>query len=392
MIESEPVPASTSRRRLDSIDMVRGLVMVLMALDHTRDFFGSSAMEPRDVSDAGLFVTRWVTHFCAPVFVFLAGASAHLYGRKRGLAELRRFLATRGLWLVVLELTVVRVAWTFDVVPGFLPMQVIWAIGWAMIALSALVSLPVGWVATIGIATIAGHDLLRLVDASALGIPAALWTVLHGYGPLPAQGAARPFVAYALIPWTGVIAAGFGFGQLVAGDPGKRRRRFLRLGAALIGGFVVLRAINGYGDPTPWSVHASLGETVLSFLNCEKYPPSLAFLLMTLGPAIVLLGVVDGVRHRLAQPFVMIGRVPLLYYVAHIFLIHLGALALTALAGGPTATLLDGFHPMSKPDDFGISLPMIYLVWVAVVLSLYPLSVWFANLKARRGDWWLSYL
>ena len=386
-------PPTGARPRVDSLDALRGLVMVVMALDHTRDFFGSSSLDPRDLGDTALFVTRWVTHFCAPVFVFLAGSAAYLYGRKRP-GDLPRFLWTRGLWLVVLEWTFVRVAWTFDLVPGFLPMQVIWAIGWSMVFLAAICRLPVAAIGTIGVAMIVGHNLLDGIEAARFGGLGWAWQVVHGFGPLRDPGAASlvPFVAYALVPWIGVIAAGYAFGTLYALPAERRRHWLLGLGLVLTAAFVVLRAANGYGDPRPWSSQPTGLATFLSFLNCEKYPPSLAFLLMTLGPSIALLGLADRGVGRLGAPLVVVGRVPLFYYVLHIYLIHAAALLATAWVGDPLDTLWDGFHPMFKPPGSGFPLPVVYVAWVGVVLALYPACRWFASVKQRRDDWWLSYL
>ena len=383
---------SGARPRIDSLDWLRGLVMVVMALDHTRDFFGSSGLDPRDVDEPLLFLTRWVTHFCAPVFVFLAGTSAYFYGRKRP-ADLPRFLWTRGLWLVVLEWTVVRIGWTFDVVPGFLPMQVIWAIGWSMVALALLVRLPVAWVGAFGLAVIFGHNALDGITPEQLGELGWLWTLVHGFGPLaPIDSPLLPFAAYALIPWVGVIAAGFAFGPVMA-LPGKSRLHWLvGLGLGATASFLLLRALGAYGDPVPWSVQPTALSTVLSFLNCEKYPPSLLYLLMTLGPALLLLAAVDRTKRPLGRALVTVGRVPLLYYVLHIYLIHAAAIVATTWAGGSLETLWDGFHPMFKAPSAGFDLTIVYTVWVGVVLALYPACRWFAAVKQRRSDWWLSYL
>ena len=384
--------AETARPRLDSLDALRGLVMVVMALDHTRDFVGASAMDPRDVANPALFLTRWVTHFCAPVFVFLAGTAAYLYGRKRP-ADLSRFLWTRGLWLVCLEWTVVRFVWTFDVLPGFLPMQVIWAIGWSMVVLAALSRLPVAAVGAFGVIMIAGHNLLDGIGPERFGDLAFAWTIFHGFGPLaPMDAAVTPFVAYAVVPWVGVMAAGYAFGTFYDGAPDPRRARLLAFGAALVALFVALRAWNGYGDPGPWQPQPDAFATLLSFGNTEKYPPSLLFLLMTLGPSIALLGLWDRGVGAASRWLVTIGRVPLFYYVLHILWIHLATIALTAATGGPLDTLLGGFHPMNKPAAFGYALPVVYAVWLGVVAALYPLCRWFAAVKQRRSDWWLSYL
>lgn len=379
--------------RVVAVDLLRGLVMALMALDHVRDFFGTGSMDPRDVANAPLFLTRWVTHFCAPVFVFLSGVSARLQ-RESGtpLAEVRRMLLKRGLWLIVLELTLVRVGWTFDLLPGFLPLQVIWAIGWSMIVLGGLVSLPMGFIAAFAFALIAGHNALDGVSSEALGPVAWLWSLLHGFGPLPSVAGIEPFAAYALVPWAGVCAAGYAVGGLLAGPSRERRAASLQLGFAGLVAFFLVRGWNVYGDPQPWVVGETALETALSFVNCEKYPPSLAFLLMTLSPALLILGLLERPRVPLARPLAVLGSVPLFYYVVHIYVIHAAALAWAATQGDPVGTLVDGFHPMAKPPDFGLPLAWVYVVWGGLVMALYAPCSWFASVKRRSQAWWLRYL
>ena len=262
------------RVRLDSIDLLRGLVMVLMALDHTRDFFTASGFNPRDVSDPALFLTRWITHFCAPVFVFLAGTSAFLYGARGGTTrEVSRFLFTRGLWLVLLEVTIVRFAWTFSVFPDFVPLQVIWVIGISMMVLSGLIHLPRWAIGGVGIGMIVGHNLLDGIQAEQLGQFGWLWNILHQPARLRPASDITVFALYPLIPWIGVMAAGFALGPVMLLKPVRRRRWLIGLGVIVTGGFVILRATNVYGDPAPWALHDNLSATVLSFLNTEKYPP-----------------------------------------------------------------------------------------------------------------------
>jgi len=377
------------RPRVDAVDLLRGLVMVVMTLDHVRDFFGAATMNPRDVTEPAMFVTRWVTHFCAPVFVFLAGTSAFLYGQRGGAGG--RFLWTRGLWLIVVEVTVVRWGWTFDLVPRFVPLQVIWALGGSMIVLAALVRLPRAAIGALGLAMILGHNLLDGIRAEALGPLASLWRIVHAPGPLhPALPGV--FVGYPLVPWVGVMATGYWFGAVVASAPGERRRITTLLGIGLTVGFVLLRGINGYGDPTPWRVQPTALATLLAFVNCEKYPPSLLFLLMTLGPALLALAACDTPAALRARPLVVIGRVPFFYYVLHLPVIHGAAILAAAAVAANAGALIGGFPPAQKPPGSGFGLPVIYGVWAAIVVLLYPACHWFAAVKERRTDWWLSYL
>ena len=373
--------------RIVSIDLLRGAVMVLMALDHTRDFFGAGALNPRDVTEPALFLTRWVTHFCAPVFIFLAGTSAFLYGAQgRSTGEVSRFLLTRGFWLVVMEWTIVRFCWTFSIVPDRLVAQVIFAIGVSMIALAVLVHLPRWLIAAVGIAMIGGHNMLDGIKAEQFGAAAPVWNLLHQPAMLELTPGFRFFVLYPLIPWIGVMAAGYAFGPVFKLDRATRMRWLLGLGAVITAGFVVLRATNLYGDPAPWVAHDSLVATALSFINCEKYPPSLLYLAMTLGPALLLLAAFERARGLPAGWITTFGRVPFFYYVVHLFALHALAVAY--------AWALVGFGPLpaGKPDGYGLGLTGVYAVWLAVVVGLYPLCRWFAAIKRRRSEWWWSYL
>jgi len=394
---ADPEARDQPRQRLDSVDLLRGVVMVVMALDHVRDFFTRSAhlFDPADLArtTAPLFFTRWVTHFCAPTFVFLAGASAFLYGSRPGRSrpELARFLLSRGLWLVVIELTVVRLAWQFNLDYRFFALQVIWAIGWSMVALAALVWLPIRLVGVFGLLMIATHNLLDGFGASPLragpgefadaSLGDWIWSILH---------VQNPPVMYPLVPWIGVMAAGYAFAPVLRHEPAKRRRELLLVGAALVAGFILLRALNLYGDSQPWSVQRSGLFTVLSFLNTTKYPPSLLYLLMTLGPALLSLVLFERVRGSVAQFFTVYGRVPFLFYVAHLYLIHALVLVVAGLRGDDVQAYLTLWRFM--PDSWGYGLGVTYLIWVFVVISLYPLCRWFAGVKARRREAWLSYL
>jgi uncharacterized membrane protein len=397
----ENAPPS-ARPRHDAIDLLRGLVMVLMALDHARDFFTNHPGDPAaqlGTTTAGLFVTRWVTHFCAPVFVFLAGAGTSLAAaRGKPKPALARFLVTRGLWLVAVELTLVRWGWFFDVTYAFSVLQVIWTLGVSMIALAGLIFLPGRAIAAFGLALVLGHDLLDGVHAADLGRWGPPWTILHERGVLHPFGRGL-LVIYPLVPWVGVMALGHASGVLFTRAPEERRRVLVRLGLGLTLAFVALRALDRYGDPQPWTAQRSPLFTVFSFLACTKYPPSLDYLLMTLGPALAVLGVLDGRLAaggppRWARPLVTFGRVPFFYYVLHVPLLHGAAVALGAAlmgAAGAHAFAHKILLPDAESARFGFSLPVVYVAWALAVLALYPACRWFAALKARSRAAWLSY-
>ncbi len=373
--------------RNQAIDWLRGAVMILMALDHSRMFVGSE-VDLHSASPA-LYFTRWVTHFCAPVFVLLAGTAAYLHGQRLGsVRALSRYLLTRGLWLAFLEITVVRVVWMLYIGPEILVLQVIWAIGVSMVVLAGLVWLPRSAIAAFAGAVIAGHNLLDPVHAADLGAFRWLWLLVHESGRLEPFPGARWFVIYPLVPWVAVMAAGYVIGPWALLPRDVRRTRFLRVGVALIAGFVVLRAINVYGDPQPWTAAGGTLHTVLSFLDCEKYPPSLLYLAMTLGPALCVLAWMDRPLGPWAARVAVYGRVPLLYYVLHLFLIHAAAIALAWPVLGVAAVA----HPFAGGEPLGYSLPAVYALWVAVVLALYPACRWFAEVKRRSQAAWVSYL
>jgi uncharacterized membrane protein len=387
-----------SRSRLDSVDVLRGIVMVLMALDHTRDFFSNDlAFEPTDLDKTypALFLTRWITHFCAPVFIFLAGTGAFLSTtRGKTPKELSWFLLTRGLWLVFLELTWVRFGWQFNCDYHFSMGIVIWAIGWSMVALAGLVFLPLRWIVIFGVMMIASHNLSDHVAPEQLGAFGWLWKILHSGGEINLGNGYLFAAGYPLIPWIGVLAAGYGFGALLIKEAERRRRWLFGLGTAITLLFVLIRALNVYGDPVPWAPQKNAGFTLFSFLNCYKYPPSLLYLLMTLGPAIIVLALLDNGTPRWIQPIVTFGRVPLFYYLLHLPLIH-GLSVLVSLARhGPADWLFanPGNQTAPRPADFGFDLPIVYLVWIGVVLVLYPVCRWFADIKRRYKSAWLSYL
>jgi len=411
----DPEPAKFSRKRIDSVDLLRGIVMVIMMLDHTRDFIHSGALlfDPLDLSKTTvwLFLTRWITHYCAPVFVFLAGTGAYLqFARGKSKGELSRFLITRGLWLIFLEVTVVRLLVTFSVDPKLLFfLQVIWVIGVSMIALAALIHLPLKVVAGFGLAMIALHNLLDRFPAQPWrgpGTPvpswgAKLWMLLHQQAFFPVGPTfPSPIVAvlYPLIPWIGVIAVGYAFGALYRMDKERRRKLLLYIGGACILLFCLIRAWDVYGEPQHWQKQKSMVFTILSFINTTKYPPSLDFLLMTLGPAIVALALFEmaaGSRPDgswIRNFFVTFGRVPLFFYVLQWFTAHTIALVLYISFGKPWKWLVKTPIDWQYQPGMGFNLVVVYACWIAGVLLLYPLCKWFAGVKARRKDWWLSYL
>jgi uncharacterized membrane protein len=396
---------SQTSHRVQSVDVLRGLVMIIMALDHTRDYVHATAMvyQPEDLAHttAAIFFTRWITHFCAPVFMFCAGLGAFLWLERRrgaagGTSALSRFLWTRGLWLIFLEFTLVRLGFYFNLDYSLVILLVFWALGMSMIALSLLVHLPFRVLLAVSLGMILLHNLADSVRAASFGSAAWLWNLLHQPGLIQTGGPAL-IVAYPLVPWIGVMAAGFCAGRFYRLPAERRSSILVRLGLALTVAFVVLRLVNVYGDPRPWASGASPLFTLMSFLNATKYPPSLLFLLMTLGPAIALLGWLDGVRPTERNPFLVFGRVPLFYFVLHIPLIHALAVGLTWLRYGaqsflflPPPTL--GTARDLFPADYGWSLGVTYAVWLVTVVLLYPVCLWFSRIKARRRSWWASYL
>jgi uncharacterized membrane protein len=386
------------RRRLDSVDVVRGIIIILMALDHSRDFFGDLAADPTNLATttAPLFFTRWVTHFCAPAFFLLTGTSAYLAQERFTKPELARFLVSRGLWLIFLELTVMRFALQFNLDYQVTIVTVLWALGWAMITLAALIWLPMPAIAAIGAMLVAGHNLLDGIPANRFGALAPLWTILHAPGLILNNGRATVLIGYVLVPWIGVTALGFALGKLLRQDEIVRRQWLLRLGLGLTFAFLLLRFANVYGDPMRWSQQTSPLWTMISFLDTSKYPPSLLFLLMTLGPVLLLLRLFDSGVPATLRPALIIGKVPLFFYVLHFFLIHLLAVAASFFRYGEVGEMFrspDLAHfPFSAPPGWGASLPAIYAVWIAVLLIMFPLCRWYAGVKKRSSAWWLSYL
>ena len=380
--------------RLTSIDTLRGIVMILMALDHVRDFFGVPGVRPTVLAQTTvpLFFTRWITHLCAPTFFLLTGTGAHLALGRRTVPQLSRFLLTRGVWLIVLEVTVIRcLGFQFNFDYQVTMLVVIWALGWAMVTLSALVWLPPMAILAIGAALILGHNMFDGIRSTH-----PLWVMLHSQGVVVNRPDFVVFVAYPLIPWIGVAAIGYALGQIYRWEPQRRLVFLRRAGFTLLLAFVVLRLFNIYGDPSPWAPQATMGMTLVSFLNVTKYPPSLLFLLMTLGPALLILRALDGRNPPPLRPALVFGQVPLFYFTLHLPLIHLLAVVLCYLQNGAVHWMFESpdlsAYPFTPPPGWGLSLPWIYLLWVSVVVMLYPVCAWFAGVKRRQASPWLSYL
>jgi uncharacterized membrane protein len=388
--------------RLTSIDMLRGLVIIIMAIDHARDFFHAGAtIDPLGDPDVSpwLYFTRWITHFCAPVFVCLAGVSAGLMAARKSPAELARFLFTRGVWLLFVEFVVISTAVSFS--PGGIEqlggktlvfLQVIWAIGASMVVLSALQFLGRRVCLALGVLIVLGHNALDAVwpqPAGLLDSAPPVWVALHA-AMSKIAGPFHVLFLYPLLPWIGVMLLGFGASALFEKPAPARDASLRRWGLALIALFVVLRAIDVYGDPNHWESHERGLATFFDFLNTTKYPPSLLFLAMTLGPAAALCSYADRFRGFVKDSLVMFGRVPFAFYVAHFYLLHLMSVGL-GMAQGFSADQMATF-PIFYPRGYGVNLAWVYVGWAAAILMLYPLCQWMAGVKARSKAWWLSYL
>lgn len=381
--------------RLEVVDVLRGIVIVLMALDHVRDYFYASRgvdVLDLDATTPALFLTRWVTHFCAPTFVFLAGVSAWLQAEhgKTGW-PLTRFLVSRGLWLIALEATLVSWAWQFWN-PSVLVLQVIWAIGVSMLVLGGLCRLPVNVVLGIGVTIMLGHNALDPVKAEGLGAFGPCWRALHAGGYLRREPL-KILVAYPVLPWIGIMACGYGLGRVFSLPAARRHRILHAVGWSLVVGFLLIRGLDVYGDPGYWSVHDVAWKTIGDFVDVKKYPPSLQYALMTLGPVLAALPWLERVTGRVAAFFLAFGRAPLFAYVVHLYLAHGLAMLLGIAQGHPAGAYVNPmFAPALGSENWGLSLAGTYVAWLVVVALLYGPTRWFAGVKARRRDWWLSYL
>jgi uncharacterized membrane protein len=392
---SPATDVAPKRLRLDSIDLLRGIVMVIMALDHARHYFTIVRFSPvdLDVTTPGHFFTRWLTHVCAPAFVFLAGTGAFLYRSKgRSKSETSWFLFSRGVWLVILELTLMRMGWQFSFDYSYAVGQTIWAIGWSMVCLSLLVYLPISVTTVFGLAMVAVHNAFDGIRPKMFGDYGWIWKILHSGGRVEISDSYTLSAMYPLIPWIGVMTAGYGFGVILLKEEKQRRRLLWTIGLSVTALFFILRWVNIYGDPKQWSVHEEFSRTLIDFFNLDKYPPSLLFLLMTLGPAIASLALFERWQGPVARFFIVFGRVPLFFYVLHIFLIHaLAVLAAYLTIGGPD-TLVGSTKPLELPEGYGFGLPVVYGVWIGVSLVLYPACKWYADIKRRSKSVILSYL
>ncbi|WP_242119430.1 DUF1624 domain-containing protein [Aestuariivivens sediminicola] len=387
--------------RIESIDLLRGIVMVLMALDHVRDYFhyDASLHDPTDLETTTpiLFFTRFITHYCAPVFVFLAGTSAFLYGSNKTKTILFRFLFTRGLWLILLEIGVNSLNWTFDLSYSFVVLQVIWAIGVSMLCLSFLVFLPRKLIAVIGIVLVVGHNALDPITMQGNAIESVIWYMLHQANGIPLGDATFVYFAYPVIPWIGLIALGYCLGSLYTRgyDRSLRKKWLLGLGFGSIILFFILRGINVYGDLVPWSEQDTLSKTILSFFKVTKYPPSWAYLLITMGPALVLLHYLEYVKNYIGDIILVFGRVPLFYYFLHVFVIHVGAILGVILFNENGMALVSSIsgNPIAGLAAHGYSLFMTYVIWIVIVTLLYfPCRKYMIYKINNKHKWWLSYL
>lgn len=387
--------------RIESIDILRGVVMVIMALDHVRDYFhyGSFFNDPTNLETTTpiLFFTRFITHYCAPIFVFLAGTSAFLYGSKKTKGELFKFLFTRGFWLVFLEFVVNNLIWTFNLSYSFPIVQVIWAIGVSMVMLSFLIYLPKKVILGIGLLLVFGHNALDGIIMEGMSFQSIIWYFLHQQQMLVYGSDFIFLIQYPLIPWIGLMALGYCFGQLYSKDfdASIRKNWLLNMGFAAIGLFLLLRSLNIYGDLIPWTMQDTTAKTIMSFFNVTKYPPSLLYFCITLGPAMLFLYAFETTKNKLTDFFLIFGRVPLFYYFLHVLVIHaLAIIGMLIFGGNWHDMILDAEGFMNENlMSYGYSLFVVYCVWISVVLLLYPFCKKYMMYKATNKDkWWLSYL
>ncbi|NNC45855.1 MAG: DUF1624 domain-containing protein [Winogradskyella sp.] len=387
--------------RIESIDILRGIVMVIMALDHVRDYFhyGSFFIDPTNLETTTptLFFTRFITHYCAPVFIFLAGTSAYLYGQKNGQKALSKFLFTRGIWLVFLEIVLNNLIWWFDIYFSMIALQVIWAIGLCMIVLSILIKLPYKLILGFGLILIFGHNLLDGIVMQGRDLGSILWYIFHQMQFLPIGSQRVVIIAYPILPWIGVICTGYALGKLYTSTFSQtlRRKYLVYLGVIALTLFFVIRGINAYGDLVPWTSQKNTTYTILSFFNVTKYPPSLAFLLVTLGPALILLAGLENIKNRMTNFFLVFGRVPFMYYFLHVLVIHLLAMVAVVIQGRPWYDMIITSSNFKNAllIDYGFSLWVVYGVWISVILLLYPISKRYMIYKINHKEkWWLSYL
>lgn len=387
--------------RIQSIDVLRGLVMILMALDHVRDFFyyGSFLNDPTNLETTTpiLFFTRFITHYCAPVFVFLAGTAAFLYGSNKTKPQLFKFLITRGIWLVILEIIINNLLWKFDITYSRLILQVIWAIGISMVVLSFLIFLTKRILLFVGLLITLGHNLLDGIIMKGTEPLSIFWYILHQPNIISLNENIDLGIFYPVLPWIGIMILGYCMGQLYVKNSNANSRKkwllFLGIGATTL--FFILRGINFYGDPAPWQHQDTLTKTILSFFKVTKYPPSLAYTLITIGPSLLFLYAIESVKNNITDFLLVFGRVPLFYYFVHIFVIHILAIVGVLIFGGDWQIMILSKDMFSngKLLNYGYSLFAVYLIWVGVIILLYfPCKKYMIYKAKNRNKWWLSYL
>ena len=395
------VPLKQSTIRIQSIDILRGAVMLIMALDHVRDYFHLHAFDDNPTNLAtttpALFFTRWITHFCAPVFVFLSGTSAFLASQKKSIPEQSSFLIKRGLWLVFAELAIVTLGWTFNPLYNLLILQVIWAIGWSMIILGVLVRTSRTVIIIIGCILFLGHNLLDYANLPKEGAASVVWNLLFkaNFAVYPLNDTHFILNVYAILPWTSIMLLGYGFGIFFKSSvtAAARKKALLVTGFSLTAAFIVLRFINTYGDPAPWSQQKDGLYSFLSFLNTTKYPCSLQYLCMTIGPALIVLALIENINNKITGVLTLYGRVPFFYYVVHLYLIHAIGVIFFFATGHGSNEIVDTQTPfLFRPLHYGFDLWVVYAVWIFVIVVLYWPCKWFNNYRATHKQWWLSYV
>ncbi len=383
--------------RIESLDILKGLVMVIMALDHTRDYFHHDAFlfDPADPinTNVALFFTRWISHFCAPAFAFLAGMSAFLVGRRKSKNELASFLLKRGLWLMFIEITIVCFAWRFNIHFPNISLQVIWVLGLSMICLAGIIYLPMKYILALSLVVICGHNLLDTINQS----DNLFWLILHQRGSFQLAEGVTLGVIYPLLPWFAIMSLGYYFGSYYDSSvaAAKRQKLFTILGLLGIALFFIVRGVNDYGNYHPWSSYETTAQTLYSFFDPAKYPPSLSFTLMTLGATFLFLGTTENIKNKVTDFFAVFGKVPFFYYIMHLYVIHLFALTLSQVTGfGWDAMILNQWVTSSKElTGYGVNLWLVYLIWTSIILLLYPFCKMFSDYKTTHKEkWWLSYL
>ena len=388
------------KNRIESIDFLRGLVMIIMALDHVRDyfFFGSFTSNPSDLATTTplLFYTRIITHYCAPVFILLTGTSAYLYGAKKNKRDLSKFLFTRGIWLIFLELVVNNFVWYFDPSYSLIVLQVIWAIGFGMLFLSGIIYLSNKVICMIGLAIIFLHNLFDVFVFEGQSLDAIVWYFLHQQAIIEISDQTSLIFGYPIIPWIGLMAIGYVLGSLYTDYQAEERKALLmKYGLYSIGAFLILRLTNFYGEPNPFIIQDSITYSLMSFFNTTKYPPSLLYILMTIGPSLLILALIEKIKNRFTDFFIVFGRVPLFYYFLHVFVIHIFAIILLIVNGGDPSIMFKMTPYLGHQEqlvEYGYPLWVVYSVWFIVILILYPACYKYMKYKSTSNKWWLSYL